>query len=192
MKLAPAPPVEMPRSDDDLLVLTAEGNRDAFALFYDRSVRPVLGLVRRVVVDSAQAEEVTQDVFLEVWQNAGRYDPKRGRALSWVLTTAHRRAIDRVRSSQSSKDRDMAVGIRDHQASVDDVAESVEVRMEHQRITSALDKLTVFQREALELTYYQGLTNTEAALRVGVPVGTMKTRLRNSLTALRKILADTS
>lgn len=190
MTLAPAPSVDTPRSDDDLLLLTAEGNREAFTLLYDRTAARILGLVRRVLIDQAQSEEVTQDVFLEVWQNAKRFDPARGKALSWVLTIAHRRAIDRVRSSQSSRDRDYSVGVRDYEASRDDVAESVETRWEHQRVTSALSLLTDHQRQALELTYYRGLTNVEAALQAGVPVNTMKSRLRDSLRALRRLVAD--
>lgn len=190
MTLAPAPSVDTPRSDDDLLLLTAEGNREAFTLLYDRTAAGILGLVRRVLIDQAQSEEVTQDVFLEVWQNAKRFDPARGKALSWVLTIAHRRAIDRVRSSQSSRDRDYSVGVRDYEASRDDVAESVETRWEHQRVTSALSLLTDHQRQALELTYYRGLTNVEAALQAGVPVNTMKSRLRDSLMALRRLVAD--
>ncbi|GAA4266582.1 ECF RNA polymerase sigma factor SigK [Frondihabitans peucedani] len=190
MTLAPAPSADTPRSDDDLLLLTAEGNREAFTLLYDRTAARILGLVRRVLIDQAQSEEVTQDVFLEVWQNAKRFDPARGKALSWVLTIAHRRAIDRVRSSQSSRDRDYSVGVRDYEASRDDVAESVETRREHQRVTSALSLLTDHQRQALELTYYRGLTNVEAALQAGVPVNTMKSRLRDSLMALRRLVAD--
>lgn len=165
--------------------LVSEGNHDAFAALYDRISGRVLGLVRRVLIDPAQSEEVTQDVFLEVWQQASRFDPVRGKAVSWILTVAHRRAIDRVRSSQTSRDRDYAVGIRDFQPSVDDVAESTEVRLEHRRVVEAMSQLTAPQREALELTYFQGLSNSEAALTAGVPLGTMKTRLRDSLIALR-------
>lgn len=185
MPIAPAPPLGAPRSDDDLMQLVSEGNHDAFAALYDRISGRVLGLVRRVLIDPAQSEEVTQDVFLEVWQQASRFDPVRGKAVSWILTVAHRRAIDRVRSSQTSRDRDYAVGIRDFQPSVDDVAESTEVRLEHRRVVEAMSQLTAPQREALELTYFQGLSNSEAALTAGVPLGTMKTRLRDSLIALR-------
>lgn len=186
--LSPAPPPGTPRTDDELLVLVSEGNRDAFALFYDRTAPRVLGLVRRVLVDPAQSEEVTQDVYLEAWQTAKRFDPEKGRASSWLLTMAHRRAIDRVRASQSSRERDLAVGIRDFEQERDDVAETVEVSLEHKRVTLAMKNLTANQQEALELTYFQGLTNTEAALKAGVPVGTMKTRLRDALIALRKNL----
>lgn len=186
--LSPAPPPGTPRTDDELLILVGEGNREAFALFYDRTASRVLGMVRRVLVDPAQSEEVAQDVYLEAWQTAKRFDPDKGRAASWLLTMAHRRAIDRVRASQSSRERDLAVGIRDFEQERDDVAETVEVSLEHKRVTLAMKNLTPNQQEALELTYFQGLTNTEAALKAGVPVGTMKTRLRDALIALRKNL----
>lgn len=190
MPLAPATPLGAPRTDDELMHLVAEGNRDAFAALYDRISGRVLGLIQRVLVDPAQSEEVAQDVFLEVWQQASRFDAARGKAVSWILTVAHRRAIDRVRSSQTSRDRDYAVGIRDYEPSVDDVAESVEVRMEHRRVVAAMSRLSQAHREVLELTYFHGLTNTEAARAAGIPLGTMKTRLRDSLIALRTHLTQ--
>ncbi|AMM22767.1 RNA polymerase subunit sigma (plasmid) [Frondihabitans sp. PAMC 28766] len=187
MRLAAAPPADTFRTDDDLLVLTAEGNQEAFGVLYDRISRRVFGLVKRVLVDPAQSEEVTQDVFLEVWQTAARFDPGKGTAMSWVLTMTHRRAIDRVRSSQASRNRDLAVGVRDFTEATDDVFDTVETRLEHARVTAAMRRLSAYQQEALQLTYFEGLTNTEAAVRAGVPVGTMKTRLRDSLIALRKL-----
>ncbi|ROQ37222.1 RNA polymerase sigma factor (sigma-70 family) [Frondihabitans sp. PhB188] len=190
MTLAAAPPPDAPRTDEDLLALVAEGNHDAFAVFYDRICGRVFGLIKRVLVDPAQSEEVTQDVFLEIWQTASRFDPTRGKAASWALTMAHRRAIDRVRSSQSSRDRDLTVGIRNFEGSVDDVAGTAEAQLEHRRVRAAMGQLTPYQREALELTYFEGLTNTEAAVRAGVPLGTMKTRLRDSLIALRKLVVN--
>lgn len=185
MPIAPAPPIGAPNSDDDLMQLVADGNHEAFAALYDRISGRVLGLVQRVLIDPAQSQEVAQDVFLEVWQQASRFDRARGKAVSWILTVAHRRAIDRVRSSQTSRDRDYAVGIRDYESSVDDVAESTEVRMEHQRVVDAMSRLTAAQRNTLELTYFQGLTTSEAARVAGVPLGTMKSRLHYSLIALR-------
>lgn len=185
MPIVPAPPIGAPNSDDDLMQLVADGNHEAFAALYDRISGRVLGLVQRVLIDPAQSEEVAQDVFLEVWQQASRFDRARGKAAAWILTVAHRRAIDRVRSSQTSRDRDYAVGIRDYEPSIDDVAESTEVRMEHQRVVDAMSRLTAAQRNTLELTYFQGLTTSEAARVAGVPLGTMKSRLHYSLIALR-------
>lgn len=176
--------------DDDLLLLAAKGDKQAFSRFYDHTSTRIYGLVKRVLVDAAQSEEVTQDVYLGAWQNASRFDPARGRAISWLLTVAHRRAIDRVRSSQASRDRDFAVGIRDFEESRDDVEETVVITLEHQRVTAAIRHLTPFQQEALELTYFQGLTSAEAAVTLGVPASTLKTRVRDALIALRTRVED--
>ena len=191
MPLSPPLPPGTERSDDDLLTLVAEGDRDAFALFYDRTAPRVAGLVQRVLVDPAQSEEVTQEVFLEAWQTAPRFDRARGRATSWLLTMAHRRAVDRVRASQSTRDRDLLVGIREFDADRDDVAETAETRVELDRVTRAMHALTDLQRQALESVYFGGLTQGEAARDAGVAIGTMKTRIRGALVSLRRVLAET-
>ena len=188
MTLAPVQHAELSPSDDDLVVAFSRGDERAFAAFYDRTASRVHGLVRRVLVDRAQSEEVVQEVFLAVWQDASRFDPARGTALSWLLVQARRRAIDRVRSSQASRDRDVAVGVRDLDPVRDDVAETAAVRLEHARVTRALGGLSAVQRQALELTYWGGLTHAVAASRAGVPLGTMKTRLRDGLIALRRLV----
>jgi len=186
--LAPVLHTGLPPSDDDLVAAFAAGDERAFGEFYDRTVSRVHGLVRRVLVDPAQSEEVVQEVFLAVWQEASRFDPARGTALSWLMVQARRRAIDRVRSSQASRLRDLAVGVRDLDPVRDDVAESAAIRLEHARVTRALGGLSAVQRQALELTWWGGLTQAEAASRAGVPLGTMKTRLRDGLIALRRIV----
>lgn len=156
-------------SPDDLLARVATGDQAAFADLYDALSGRVLGLVTRLLRDRAQSEEVTQEVFLEVWQQATRFDRKRGTAASWVLTMAHRRAVDRVRASQSSHDRDTKIGIRDLEAGFDEVSESVEIRIEHERVGRALAKLTEFQRQAVQLAYYGGYSHSEMAAHLGVP-----------------------
>nr|WP_204249414.1 ECF RNA polymerase sigma factor SigK [Frondihabitans sp. PAMC 28766] len=183
--MAYAPLADAEGADDDLLVLVSDGDPDAFAVFYDHMAPRVFGIVKRVLVDPAQSEEVTQDVFLEAWQHASRFDPAKGTATSWLFTMAHRRAIDRVRASQSSRDRDLAVGVRDFEEARDDVAETIQTTVEHDRITRALRTLTAKQQQALELTYFQGLTHKEAAHLAGVPTGTMKSRIREALITLR-------
>ena len=188
MTLAPATHAGPTPSDDDLVAASARGDQRAFAEFYDRTAPRVHGLVRRVLVDPAQSAEVVQEVFLAVWQEASRFDPARGTALSWLLVRARRRAIDRVRSSQASRERDLAVGVRDLDAVRDDVAETAAIRIEHARVSRALEGLSAVQRQALELTYWGGLTQSEAASRAGVPLGTMKTRLRDGLIALRRLV----
>lgn len=177
---------------DDLLVATGAGDRAAFGALYDRTSARVFGLVRRLVVDPAQAEEVTQDVYLEIWQTAPRFDRDRGAAISWMFTLAHRRAVDRVRSAQSAHDRDLRVGVRDLDVPVDTVAESVEVRVEHERAHEALAGLSDLQRECVALAYYGGLTQSEIAERLGVPLGTVKTRLRDGMIRLRQLLGVTA
>lgn len=177
---------------DDLLAAAGTGDRSAFAALYDRTSARVFGLVRRIVVDPAQAEEVTQDVYLEIWQTAPRFDRARGSAVAWMFTLAHRRAVDRVRSSQSARDRDLRVGARDLDVPVDTVAESVEVRVEHERAHEALAGLSELQRECVALAYYGGLTQSEIARRLDVPLGTVKTRMRDGMTRLRQLLGVTA
>ncbi|WIE75345.1 ECF RNA polymerase sigma factor SigK [Curtobacterium sp. MCSS17_007] len=182
----------VPVSPDDLLARVATGDQSAFSDLYDALSGRVLGLVTRLLKDRAQSEEVTQEVFLEVWQQATRFDRARGTAASWVLTMAHRRAVDRVRASQASHDRDTRIGIRDLEAGFDQVSESVEIRIEHERVSRALGKLTEFQRQAVQLAYYGGYSHSEMAERLGVPIGTVKTRLRDGMIRLRDEMGVTS
>lgn len=172
----------------DLLVEVAGGSRDAFARLYDLLSPRVLGLIVRVLVDRAQGEEVLQDVFLEIWQSAAAFAPNKGQGRSWVLTIAHRRAVDRVRSSQSSHDRDERAGFRELAAGSDDVAEQVERRLDAKRVSQALGRLSEPQREALTLAYYGGYSQTEIAALVGAPLGTIKTRMRDGMTRMRREL----
>jgi len=181
-----------PVSPDDLLARVATGDQPAFSDLYDVLSGRVLGLVTRLLKDRAQSEEVTQEVFLEVWQQATRFDRSRGTAASWVLTMAHRRAVDRIRASQASHDRDTRIGIRDLEAGFDQVSESVEIRIEHERVSRALGKLTEFQRQAVQLAYYGGYSHSEMAERLGVPIGTVKTRLRDGMIRLRDEMGVTS
>ena len=177
---------------DLLLERVADGDRDAFSQLYDVMAARVLGLIRRLLVDQAQSEEVAQEVFLEVWQTAARFDSSRGDATSWMFTLAHRRAVDRVRASQSSRDRDTRVGIRELEIEFDEVSETVEARDEHRRITAALARLTELQRQAILLAYYGGYSHREVAEKLAVPIGTVKTRLRDGMIRLRDELGVTS
>ena len=179
-------------SNEQRLARVGQGDRAAFAALYDATASRVFGLVRRLLVDYAQAEEVTQEVFLEIWQSANRYEPSRGSAMSWMLTLAHRRAVDRIRSAQSSRDRDTKIGIRDFDREYDHVSETVEVRLESERVTRALQKLTELQRQAVVLAYFRGLSHSEVAALLHVPVGTVKTRLRDGMIRLRDEMGVTS
>lgn len=174
-----------PPGHEELIRRIALGDEQAFEDLYDQVSPTVFGLVRRVVRNPAQSEEVTQEIFLEIWQNAARFDADRGKALSWILVIAHRRAVDRVRASQSSADRDLREGIKEYQESYDDVAELVELRLESERVNRALDSLTDMQREAIRLAYYGGYTHREVADLLKVPVGTVKTRIRDGMIRLR-------
>jgi RNA polymerase sigma-70 factor (ECF subfamily) len=180
-----------PSSAEDLLLRIAEGEQTAFGGFYDLVAGKVFGVVRRVVRDPAQAEEVAQEVLVEAWRTAPLYDPGRGSATVWVLTMAHRRAVDRVRSEQASRVREERVTARDRTREFDEVSELVETRMESQLVKRALDHLTDVQREAIELAYYGGLTCREVAELLGAPVGTVKTRIRDGLIRLRDALGVT-
>jgi RNA polymerase sigma-70 factor (ECF subfamily) len=181
-----------PANKDELLTRVSRGDQTAFGELYDAMAPRVLGLVRRVLRDVAQSEEVTQEIFLEVWQSAARYDQGKGGASTWIMTMAHRRAVDRVRASQSSKDRDTKVGIRDFQNEYDHVAETVEIQLEHERVQQAMLRLTELQRQAVTLAYYGGYSHTEVASMLSVPIGTVKTRLRDGMIRLRDELGVAS
>ena len=174
------------------LARVATGDRQAFAELYDSTSARIYGLVKRLLVDPAQAEEVTQEIYLEIWQTATRYQQERGSAMSWMLTMAHRRAVDRVRASQASRDRDTRIGIRDYDREYDQVAEHVEVTMEGARVKRALQGLTELQRQAVQLAYYGGLSHSEIAAELHVPVGTVKTRIRDGMIRLRDAMGVTS
>ncbi|MDW4571500.1 ECF RNA polymerase sigma factor SigK [Microbacterium sp. M3] len=169
----------------ELLQRVSAGDQAAFARVYDMLSPRVFGLILRVLVDRAQSEEVLQEVFLEVWRSASRFAPNKGQGRSWVLTIAHRRAVDRVRASQASSDRDVRVGFRDLDVAHDGVAEQVELRVEAERVTAALRTLPEAQREALTLAYYGGYSQSEIAALLGAPLGTIKTRMRDGLSRLR-------
>ena len=182
----------IPVSLNDLLGRVADGDERAFGDLYDQISNRVFGLVRRLLKDAAQSEEVTQEIFLEVWQNAKRYDPSKGSAATWILTMSHRRAVDRIRSSQSTRDRDQKIGLRNLETEYDSVSESVEIRVEHERVGQALQRLTELQRQAVTLAYYGGYSHSEVAEMLKVPIGTVKTRLRDGMIRLRDELGVAS
>ena len=170
----------------------ARGDEGAFAMLYDATAARVHGLVLRVIRDPAQAEEVTQETFLEAWRIASRFDPDRGSALSWLLTLAHRRAVDRVRSAEAASRRDGTYHDQNITVAHDSTAEAATTAIEAQRVRSAMKTLTDVQREAIELAYFGGYTHTEVATLLDLPVGTAKTRIRDGLIRLRDSLGVTS
>ncbi len=170
-----------------LLALVARGDHRAFELVYGELAGPVYGVVRQVLRDPAQSEEVAHEVLLEIWRAASRFDPARGSAAAWALTIAHRRAVDRVRS--------VTAGSRREQKAApdlipgDDVAETVAATLDHQRVRRCLDGLTELQRESVRLAYYGGYTYPQVAQLLGVALGTVKTRIRDGLIRMRDCMA---
>jgi RNA polymerase sigma-70 factor, ECF subfamily len=169
-----------------LLLQVARGDRDAFEMVCRRIAAPVFGTVRAVVRDPCQSEEVTQEVLLEVWQNASRFDSGRGSAMAWVTTIAHRRAVDRVRSEQRSAERELRAAV--FAVAYDQVAEQAEANLDAERVRRCLRSLTGLQREAVTLAYYGGYTHRQVAALLGVAPGTASTRMRDGLIRLRDCL----
>jgi len=168
------------------LALVARGDAAAFDAVFERLGPSVFGMVKRVIRDPAQSEEVTQDVLLEVWRNAAKFDAARGSATAWVMTLAHRRAVDRVRSVQKESERERRVAVAE--IPYDEVIEAVESSLERERVRRCLNALTEVQRESVTLAYYRGYTYGQVASLLGVPTGTVKTRMRDALIRLRDCL----
>ncbi|MFF5829975.1 sigma-70 family RNA polymerase sigma factor [Streptomyces bacillaris] len=172
----------------ELLVRVARGDQEAFAQVYDAVSGPVLGLVRSILRDPAQSEEVAQEVLVEVWRTAPRFHASRGSAMNWVLTLAHHRAVDRVRSAEAAAAREHRAALLDRTPAFDEVSEQVETRLEREQVRRCLRTLSELQRQSVTLAYYRGLTYREVAELLTVPLGTIKTRLRDGLIRLRDCL----
>jgi RNA polymerase sigma-70 factor, ECF subfamily len=169
----------------ELLKACGKGDQAAFAALYDATAARVVGLAVRVVRDPAQAEEVAQEAFLEIWRSSGRFDPAKGSPLGWLLTIVHRKSVDRVRSAEAATRRDETYHHQNQPIPHDSTAEAAQASLEARRVRGALTSLTTVQREALELAYFGGYTHTEVATMLDLPVGTAKTRIRDGLIRLR-------
>ena len=183
-------PAGEPKADlAELLGQVARGDESAFEAAYEQIARPVYGLVRKVVRDPAQTEEVAQEVLLEIWRTATRFDASRGSAMAWVVTIAHRRAIDRIRASTTAQaQREQRVGTLGQAPRLRSVADTVESRLDAERVRRCLGSLTSLQRESVTLAYYGGYTYPQVAALLGIALGTIKTRIRDGLIRMRDCL----
>jgi len=183
---------ELPRAEggdqylDGLLARVARGDQAAFEAVYDNLGGPVYGLILRVVRDPAQSEEVSQEVLLEVWRTAARFDPAKGTAATWVLTIAHRRAVDRVRSAVAATAREQRTA--EVPVPNDDVAAIVEANLDAERVRECLEGLSEAQRESIALAYYGGYSYRQVGERLGTALSTIKTRIRDGLIRMRDCL----
>jgi len=171
---------------ETLIEAVARGDQAAFEAVCARVGPAVFGVVRAVVRDPCQTEEVCQEVLLEVWRAASRFEPGKGSALAWLTTIAHRRAVDRVRAEHRLAERQVRAAW--HQVAYDEVAEAVEARLDRERVRRCLGSLTSVQRESVALAYYGGYTVREVAALLAAPEGTVKTRMRDGLIRLRDCL----
>lgn len=174
-------------SDEALVALAARSEQSALAELYDRYGRTAYGLALRVLRDEALAEDAVQDAFLAIWRTAPRFVPEKGKASTWILTLVHRRAVDVVRREQ--RRRTDALDTM-HEPGTHGADEEAWLRLQRERVQHALAQLPDQQREALELAYYGGFTQSELAERLGQPLGTIKSRMFNGLAQLRQLLGD--
>jgi RNA polymerase sigma factor (sigma-70 family) len=175
-------------SDEALVALAARSEQSALAELYDRFGRPAYGLALRILRDEALAEDAVQEAFLALWRTAARFVPERGKASTWILTLVHRRAVDIVRREE--RRRADALDQAPEPESREAVDEEAWLRLQRERVQDALRKLPDQQREAIELAYYGGFTQSELAERLGQPLGTIKSRMFGGLARLRELLGE--
>ncbi len=181
-------PVDLSKRLAGLLARIAGGDQAAFAEFYQLTSRRVFGMARRVLIDPELSEDTTQEVFLQVWQNATKFNPEAGSPLSWLMTISHRRAVDKVRSSQSATDREAKYGASSQDVDHDSVSAEVDSRLEAEAVVRCLETLTETQQESVRLAYYGGLTYREVAEKLNAAVPTIKSRIRDGLIRLKTCL----
>ncbi len=183
---------EVAASAEQLLASCAAGDRSAFQGIYRMFSAAAYGLALRVLRDDELAQDALQEAFTQVWTEAHRFDGERASARAWIMTIVHRRSVDRVRREEADRRRGQAWGVSQIETPHDSVAEIVELNAEHRRVRSALTALSPLQRQALDLAYTRGLTQTQIAAQLDIPLGTAKTRLRDALQRLRQEMEVTA
>ena len=184
----PSSPTDVNHRLGVLLEQIAGGSQAAFAEFYELTSRRVFGMARRVLIDPELSEDTTQEVFLQVWQNAAKFDAAAGSPLAWLMTISHRRAVDKVRSTQSASDREARYGASSQDIDHDSVSDEVGSRLEAEAVVRCLETLTDTQQESVRLAYYGGLTYREVAEKLNAAVPTIKSRIRDGLIRLKNCL----
>ena len=179
-------------SDEALVALVARGDEDALAELYDRVGRIAYGLALRILRDERHAEDAVQEAFLQVWRSAATFRPERAKASTWVLTLVHRRAVDLVRREERRQADPLADDASATVPATEQTDEAAWLRFERERVQTALKQLPDLQREALELSYYGGFSQSELAERLGVPLGTIKSRMFSGLARLRELLDESA
>lgn len=172
----------------ELMARSSRGQEDAFAELYDLTSRRIYAVILRVLRSAEHAGEVTQEVYVEVWRQSARYSPGKGSVMAWMTTMAHRRAVDRVRSVSSEVARDERYATSSQERDVDQVWDGVQQRFDIDRVRKGMASLTAIQREALTLAYFGGYTQSQVAQLLKLPLGTVKTRIRDGLIGLRDAL----
>jgi RNA polymerase sigma factor (sigma-70 family) len=174
-------------SDEALVLLAARSEQSALAELYDRYGRPAYGLALRILRDDTLAEDAVQEAFMSLWRTAPRFVPERGKASTWILTLVHRKAVDIVRREQVRRTDALVEDAGEHAHAAD---EEAWLRLQRERVQNALRQLPDQQREAIELAYYGGFTQSELAERLGQPLGTIKSRMFAGLARLRELLEE--
>lgn len=187
--MAEAAPPEA-SSDTELLHAVVRGDESALAALYDRYHSILLGLLLRILHSRVEAEDVLQEVFLQIWQRAANFDEARGRGFTWMVTLARSRAIDRLRSLQSRQRADDTAFQRDVPEALGDASDDAYHAEQREIVRAALAEIPEEQRRALLLAYFEGLTQSEIAARLGQPLGTVKTRMRSGMSKLRELLGE--
>ena len=176
-------------TDEDLVRAVARADERAFASLFDSYSSRLFGFLMRMLQSEAEAEEVLQEVFMQIWQRAADFDEARGRAFTWLVTIARSRALDRLRTRRSNDRKDTLAFCERQQYGPDGLEDVIRLE-EREMVRRALGELSEAQRQAILLAYFEGLTHPEIAERLDTPLGTVKTRTRDGLGKLRKILGD--